>query len=347
MGKIIAICLSEKKGTEKMVVEKGVLIENFGLENDAHAGNWHRQISLLEVEKINDFNIRGGNVDFGAFGENLIVQGIDLKNLAVGSQLKIGNDSVIEITQKGKQCHHHCQIYHRVGDCIMPREGVFGKVLVGGIIAPKDNIEILHSNITLEACVESFSEAKIAMKNGANRIELCENLSVGGTTPSYGTIKKSRELPVPCFVMIRPRGGNFSYSEDEIEIMNSDITMCKELGVLGIVLGVLNNENEIDYPLLKNLIELAKPMSITFHKAIDEVLNPLMDRPKVIGLGVERILTSGKQNKAFEGKDLLNQMIKKADNKIKILVCGGVTKENLIEIQSLIPNNEYHGKKIV
>ncbi|MEG0069425.1 copper homeostasis protein CutC [Cetobacterium sp.] len=201
--------------------------------------------------------------------------------------------------------------------------------------------------MTLEACVESFSEAVIAMKNGANRIELCENLAVGGTTPSYGTIKKSRELAVPCFVMIRPRGGDFCYSLDEIEIMKSDIAMCKELGVLGVVFGVLNKENEIDYPLLKELVELAKPMSITFHKAIDEVADPLENIDQLIDIGIDRILTSGKQFKAFEGKDLLNQMIKKADNKIKILVCGGVTKENLKDIQTLIPNKEYHGKKIV
>ena len=111
MGKVIAICISENKGTEKVVVESGVLIENFGLEKDAHGGNWHRQISLLELEKIDDFNNKGGNVNFGAFGENLIIQGIDLKNLAVGSILQIGT-SLLEITQKGKQCHHHCKIYH-------------------------------------------------------------------------------------------------------------------------------------------------------------------------------------------------------------------------------------------
>ena len=217
MGKLIAICISENKGTEKATIDNGVLIENFGLQNDAHAGNWHRQVSLLEIEKIEDFNKRGGNVDFGAFGENLIIQGINLKDLAIGSILKIG-DALLEITQKGKQCHHHCKIYYRVGDCIMPREGVFAKVIKGGNIKPEDSIEVQKSTITLEACVGSFSEAVIAMKNGANRVELCDNLHEGGTTPSYGTIKKSRELAIPAFIMIRPRGGNFYYSEEEIEI---------------------------------------------------------------------------------------------------------------------------------
>ena len=346
MGRVIAICISESKGTEKSVVDKGVLIENFGLEKDAHGGNWHRQISLLEVEKINDFNERGGDVDFGAFGENLIIQGIDLKNLAVGSILKIG-DSLLEITQKGKQCHHHCKIYHRVGDCIMPREGVFAKVLKGGTILPNDSIEVIKSPITLEACVGSYKEALLAVERGANRIELCENLYEGGTTPSYGTIKKIRELAIPAFVMIRPRGGDFCYSQSEIEIMKEDIKICKELGVLGVVFGVLTEDNRIDYPLLKELVALSKPMSITFHKAIYEVDNPEDDILKLAEIGVDRILTSGKKTTAFEGAKLLNNFIKIAQNKIKIVVCGGVTYENFEEVNRLIPNTEYHGKKIV
>lgn len=346
MGKIVAICISENKGTEKIVVESGNLIENFGLEKDAHGGNWHRQISLLEIEKIEDFNKKGGNVDFGAFGENLIVQGIDLKNLAVGSILQIG-DALLEITQKGKQCHHHCKIYYRVGDCIMPREGVFAKVLKGGVIFPNDSIKITKSPVVLEACVGSYSEAIAAINKGANRIELCENLYEGGTTPSYGTIKKVRELAIPTFVMIRPRGGDFYYSQAEIEIMKEDIKMCKELGVLGVVLGVLTKDKKIDYPLLKELVELSKPMSITFHKAIDEIENPENEILNLAKIGIDRILTSGKKNTAFEGAELLNKFINIAQNKIKIIVCGGVTFENFQEINKLIPNTEYHGKKIV
>lgn len=346
MGKVIAICISENKGTEKVVVSKGVLIENFGLENDAHGGNWHRQISLLELEKINDFNTRGGNVDFGAFGENLIIQGIDLKNLAVGSVLQVG-DSLLEITQKGKQCHHHCKIYHRVGDCIMPREGVFAKVLKGGTILPNDEITIIKSPITLEACVGSYSEAVSAINRGANRIELCENLYEGGTTPSYGTIKKIRELAIPAFVMIRPRGGDFCYSQPEIEIMKEDIKVCKELGVLGVVFGVLTKDNKIDYSLLKELVELSKPMSITFHKAIDEIATPESEILKLAEFGVDRILTSGQKATAFEGAELLNRFIEIAQDKIKIVVCGGVTHENFKEVNKIIPNIEYHGKRII
>lgn len=142
MAKVVEICISEKKGTEKKVINKGILIQNFGLENDAHAGDWHRQISLLEVEKIDEFNERGGNVEFGAFGENIITEGINLTALSVGDVLKIG-DATLEITQKGKQCHQHCQIFHRVGDCIMPREGIFAKVITGGVISSGSTIDIL------------------------------------------------------------------------------------------------------------------------------------------------------------------------------------------------------------
>ncbi|MEG0136612.1 MAG: copper homeostasis protein CutC [Cetobacterium sp.] len=199
-----------------------------------------------------------------------------------------------------------------------------------------------------EACVESYLEAKIAESKGANRIELCENLAQGGTTPSYGTIKSClKYLNIPFFVMIRPRGGDFCYSKDEIEIMKDDITLCKSLGVKGIVIGVLNNKKEIDYPLLKELISLAKPMKITFHKAIDEVENPINAIPNLIELGIDRILTSGKHETALAGKDILNKMITLANGKIIIIAAGKITHENFNEISSLINTHEFHGKKIV
>ena len=229
----------------------------------------------------------------------------------------------------------------------MPREGVFAKVLVGGEIKPLDAIEVIDSPLVLEACVESFSQAKNMIDKGANRIELCENLNVGGTTPSYGTIKKCRSLAIPVFVMIRPRGGNFVYSPEEIEIMKLDIQMCKDLGVLGVVLGVLTSDNKIDYSLLKELVTLAKPMSVTFHKAIDEVENPLNEINSLINLGIDRILTSGKSNTAIEGKDLINKIIQSANDLITIIPAGNITKENFKEISNLIKSSEYHGKKIV
>ncbi len=130
-GIIRAVCLSEAKGTEKRPVASVTLIANHGLSGDAHAGNWHRQVSLLSADKVDEFNARGGKAEIGAFGENILVSGIDFKSLPVGSILRAG-EVVLKMSQIGKECHSHCQIFHRVGDCIMPREGVFATVEHGG-----------------------------------------------------------------------------------------------------------------------------------------------------------------------------------------------------------------------
>ncbi|WP_245596514.1 MOSC domain-containing protein [Fusobacterium perfoetens] len=141
-GKIKAVCISEKKGTDKKNIHECEIVEGFGLKNDAHGGNWHRQISLLSYEKIEDFKKRGGEVIDGSFGENLIVSGLNLVNIPIGTKLKI-NDIVLEVTQIGKECHSHCEIFKKVGDCIMPREGIFAKVISGGIIKEGDIVEII------------------------------------------------------------------------------------------------------------------------------------------------------------------------------------------------------------
>ncbi len=134
MPTITAVCISPARGTEKINVKNGTLIENWGLKDDAHAGNWHRQVSLLSADKVEEFNKKGADVTDGAFGENLLVDGIDFASLPVGTCLRCG-DAVLEITQIGKECHHDCVIRQRVGDCIMPRQGVFAKVLRGGEIS--------------------------------------------------------------------------------------------------------------------------------------------------------------------------------------------------------------------
>ena len=199
-----------------------------------------------------------------------------------------------------------------------------------------------------EACVESFEKALEAQSNGANRIELCENLAVGGTTPSYGTVKICLEkLNIPIFPMIRARGGNFIYSKDEIEIMKEDIKIFKELGVKGVVLGCLTSDNKIDLELTKKLVNLAYPMEVTFHKAIDEIQNPLDYIDNLINIGIKRILTSGGKVTALEGKDLINEMIKKSNGRLKIVVAGKVTKGNLNGLSNLISADEFHGKLIV
>lgn len=199
-----------------------------------------------------------------------------------------------------------------------------------------------------EACVEFFDGAKRAEENGANRVELCENLSVGGTTPSYGTVKLCLEkLGIDIFPMIRPRGGNFIYSDDEIEIMKEDIKVFKNLGVKAVVFGILTEDNKINLKQMEELVNLSHPMEVTFHKAIDELENPLDWIEDLIKIGVKRILTSGCKTTALEGKDMINKMIEKANGKLKIVVAGKVTKENLAELEKLIPANEFHGKQIV
>ena len=145
IGKVIAVCTSEKKGTQKTEVPSIRLLPGMGIEGDAHAGRWHRQVSLLALEKIEAFRAKGANVDFGAFGENVIVEGFDLRSLPVGTRFRIG-DALLELTQIGKECHSHCAIYHQVGDCIMPREGVFTIVLEGGEIKAGDEVEMIEAD---------------------------------------------------------------------------------------------------------------------------------------------------------------------------------------------------------
>lgn len=142
MGKVLAICRSDKRGTQKYEVPEAVLREEWGIEGDAHAGNWHRQVSLLAFEKIDDFRKKGVNVDFGAFGENIVVEGFDLRTIPVDTEFRIG-ECRLRLTQIGKECHDHCAIFNVVGDCIMPREGVFTEVLKGGTIHVGDEVEVL------------------------------------------------------------------------------------------------------------------------------------------------------------------------------------------------------------
>ena len=142
MGKVIAVCTSPEKGTQKTNIGRGIFVEDYGIEGDAHAGKWHRQVSLLSYEKIEDFRARGAVVEDGAFGENLVVEGIDFKTLPIGTRFQC-NDVVLELTQIGKECHHGCEIFQKMGECIMPREGVFAVVIHGGEIKVGDNLEII------------------------------------------------------------------------------------------------------------------------------------------------------------------------------------------------------------
>ena len=142
MGIIKGICISKERGTEKHEVAEAGFVKDWGIQGDAHAGKWHRQVSLLSFEKIEEFRAKGADVAFGAFGENLIVEGFDFRALPVGTRFHIG-DVVLEMTQIGKECHHGCEIMKQVGSCIMPTQGIFGKVLKNGTINVGDDVSII------------------------------------------------------------------------------------------------------------------------------------------------------------------------------------------------------------
>ena len=196
MGKVLAVCISEKKGTEKRNVGSAVFVEDWGLEGDAHAGKWHRQVSLLSNEKIEDFRARGAVVEDGAFGENLVVEGIDFAKLPVGTRFRCG-EVVLELTQIGKECHNGCAIFQKMGECIMPREGVFTRVLKGGKVSVGDEMTVdkamifdTHAHYDDEA----FDEDRYAMldsmqENGIGHIvDVCA--SVGHFDRVYELVEK-------------------------------------------------------------------------------------------------------------------------------------------------------------
>ncbi|CAM1340821.1 copper homeostasis protein CutC [Tenacibaculum amylolyticum] len=181
----------------------------------------------------------------------------------------------------------------------------------------------------LEICTNSYLSALNAQEAGAHRIELCSELSLGGITPSYGLLKKiTQDLTIETFVLIRPRSGDFVYTNDEFEIMKQNILLCKELGVHGIVSGVLHSNNTIDIRRTKELFELAKPLSFTFHRAFDLVNDPYEAVTQLINLGVERVLTSGQANTAEKGLALLHELQKSFGNKITIMAGSGITPLN-------------------
>lgn len=144
-GKVVAVCTSKKKGTPKKTIERGVLRVDWGLEGDAHAGDWHRQVSLLAWESIEKMRDKGLNVKEGSFAENITTEGIELYTLPVGTRMRLGT-ALVEVTQIGKICHDHCAIYTLAGDCVMPREGIFVRVLEPGEVAAGDGLEVLSTD---------------------------------------------------------------------------------------------------------------------------------------------------------------------------------------------------------
>ncbi|MDP4286056.1 MAG: copper homeostasis protein CutC [Bacteroidota bacterium] len=195
-------------------------------------------------------------------------------------------------------------------------------------------LEIIGFNI--ESCIN-------AQEGGANRVELCASPGEGGTTPSYAFIKAARELlSIDLYVMIRPRGGDFLYSDIEFEIMKTDISICKQLGCDGVVFGILTKDGKVDKERCKELIELAYPLEATFHRAFDRVANPFEALEDIIDLGFERILTSGLKPKAIDGKETLAGLIKQSACRIIIMPGSGINGDNMITIAEGTGAKEFH-----
>ena len=193
----------------------------------------------------------------------------------------------------------------------------------------------------LEIATTDFETTKSALEGGADRIELCANLAEGGTTPSYATIRQCRDFPVLLYPMIRPRGGDFLYTEDEFEIMRHDTMLAKQLGCDGIVTGFLNKDGTIDVNRTKSLVELAYPLGVNFHRAFDRCRDPFEALEQLIEAGCERILTSGQKAVAPEGIDLITQLVTAAKDRIIIMPGSGINKNNF-QLFAEIGCTEFH-----
>lgn len=195
----------------------------------------------------------------------------------------------------------------------------------------------------LEICVFNTATAVAAEKAGADRIELCENYANGGTTPSYGYLKTVREkISIPVFPMIRPRGGDYFHSPDEIEIIRRDILLCKELGFDGVVFGLLNRDGSINQEDTARLVEAAYPLEVTFHRAFDRCVHPYEALETIIACGCNRILTSGQEPKVTEGLAMVKQLVEQANDRIIIMPGSGLNSSNVATIIATAGVTEVH-----
>lgn len=196
----------------------------------------------------------------------------------------------------------------------------------------------------IEICANSAQSCVEAEAGGAKRVELCAGRPEGGTTPSYGEIRMAQRLTskIDINVIIRPRGGDFLYTEAEIGSMLLDIELCKQLGVHGVVFGCLTKEGDIDVPLMRRLIETAAPLSVTCHRAFDVCRDPFRAMEELIDLGCDRILTSGQQSDAVKGIPMIKQLVERADDRIIIMPGCGVREENIALIEQETGAKEFH-----
>ncbi len=206
----------------------------------------------------------------------------------------------------------------------------------------------MKKKIIIEVCANSVESALAAQKGGAQRVELCSNLIEGGTTPGFASIEIARKLlSIKLNVLIRPRGGDFLYNDLEFNIMKRDIEVCKNLGIDGVVIGILDEDGNIDKIRTLELIEVARPMSVTFHRAFDMANEPFVALSALIELGVDRLLTSGQRNKVTDNLSLIDKLVKKAGNRLSVMPGGGISSSNIKDIAMATNAREYHmtGKK--
>lgn len=195
----------------------------------------------------------------------------------------------------------------------------------------------------IEICLESVESVIAAQKGGADRVELCSDLFEGGLTPTIGTVKTAlKKSNIKINAMIRPRGGDFCYSDEEFEVMKEDVKAFKDTGINGIVFGILTPDGDIDIARSKELIELARPLSVTFHRAFDMTQNPYKSLEDLINLGVDRVLTSGQEATVPEGADLLEELVKLAGDRIIVMPGCGITERNFPKLRDKIKAKEYH-----
>ena len=200
----------------------------------------------------------------------------------------------------------------------------------------------------LEIACFNLESALIAQENGADRIELCNGIKVGGTTPTVAIIENAKQnVSVHLYVMIRPRGGNFVYSDEEFQLMKQDILKIKTIGVTGFVFGILTNNNTIDIEKNKELIDLAEPIPCTFHRAFDAVENYNKALENVIECGFSTVLTSGTFSNVMEGKNVLRELVIQAKDRITIMPGGGLRSTNISELDELVNANFYHSSAII
>ena len=203
--------------------------------------------------------------------------------------------------------------------------------------------------LILEACLETPEEAHTAFLNGAHRVELCRNLESGGISPSRETVRRCLEIcELPLKVMVRPRPGNFVYSEEELTSMETEIDSLKKLPITGIVLGVLQDDKSINLEAVQRLSERVDPLPVTFHKAIDETRDPLQEMKKLSRIhNIQSVLSSGGAQNAETGAKMLKTMQQEFQSRFRMIAAGSITSENLLSLHHKIGFPEYHGRKIV